>query len=236
MEPVSRASPTRTAGWWKKLRRALAGRTPPSTTPDTDPLTRALQIEASDPAEALKLYKLVTQTFIDAGHYQPSVQILKRATVLAPDQPDLHGMLGQCLARLGRREEAALSFRRAAALAEVQGQAAWAQQLLDTAEWVETEPAPAPSPAEPDVSQDTEPAMAAPDLSRPPPLVDLSEGPSTDPDTEVMLPALALRRPASAEPIAEPQVYHLDDEDFEPIEMTNVDSVRFLELDERSDD
>ena len=234
MDLVSRASPIRSVGWWTKLRWAIFGR-PRATTGATDPLTRAMQLEGTNPQEAVRLYGLATAAFIESGQYEPAVQVLKRTTVLMPEQPDLHSTLAQCLIQLGRREEAALSFRRAAALAEVRGQTAWAQHLLDTAEWVDPvsrmamrarhEAAVAPL--------DREAAPLTSDLALPAP-IDMSDGPTSEPDTQVSLPSFEnLQLTGQDSPMPEPEVFQLDDEDFEPLEVTSVDPpAGFRKLDE----
>ena len=52
----------------------------------------------------------------EQGRIEDGVAILEKARVLAPDQPRIHGLLGQALIHLGRNDEALASFDRALAL------------------------------------------------------------------------------------------------------------------------
>ncbi|MEL7371995.1 MAG: bacterial transcriptional activator domain-containing protein [Myxococcota bacterium] len=95
--------------------------------------------------QTLALYWSTAERFMESSDYERASDLLERAVRLDPKQTELHNALGQCLVRLGRREDAATSFRNAASAAASKGQKAWAKELHDTADWLTPVPSATPS-------------------------------------------------------------------------------------------
>ena len=120
-----------------------------------------------------------TQLYVDAGQYQDAVQMLERATALAPEQADLHNALAQCLMRVGRTDQATHALHRAAEAARAQGQTAWAEELLETAQYLHPENPEAQSALQSFAG--TLPAMKAPGRPPGPSAAEATAGPATQP-------------------------------------------------------
>jgi len=65
---------------------------------------------------APRAFELLGQTRLRMGNAQAAEEPLRRAIAAAPDRPGQHSMLGQCLLRLGRTDEANVEFRTETAL------------------------------------------------------------------------------------------------------------------------